>query len=164
MQSLESQLVEYTYDKQICGVIFSPPLLDEIYSSHTDSICSLAFIRHNRLTEIYQNTKNSEDFYLLRYISNSNGNPGEADEIPTTEESEHNAPGKKLNLDCMIAARIVVLQNEEAYLVVLDSVLTPVSSTIDTIVTEYLFIYIIMFLVSAFIAFLNLSHHQDLFQ
>lgn len=157
LDDVKETLVEFTYENNICGVIYSPPRLDEVSSSHTDSACPLDHISHTRLIEIYQLAKESKDFYVLRYIPTSYDDADFLDrDFP--DHFSIVGPKRNLNIDCMIAAKVITLSDGNSYLIVLNSVLTPVGSTIDTIKSEYLSISVLLILIAGILAFLMSLH------
>ncbi|HAZ19458.1 MAG TPA: two-component sensor histidine kinase [Clostridiales bacterium] len=159
LEDLKEKLVTYTYEKEICGMIYLPPLLEVAYESHTDSPCALELFSYPQLTEIYQYAKNSQGYYLLRYVTTNDMENDQEKNDYTQNYDEYpyrfpiNVNKIKLEMDCMISASIITISSGESYLVVLNSVLSPVSSTIDTLKREYLIISVVLFFVSAVLAF-----------
>lgn len=103
------------------------------------------------ITEVYENLE--ENKKSVPGIGPSDDVPVPNNDIPQRDSPQFEVRPKKLKMDSVIKLSIQQIQGKE-YLIMINSVLTPIDSTVSTLQVELVYISIILFVLSMGIALL----------
>lgn len=154
-ESLDDAVASCSMEYDACIRVFKRTeerVFAEVASADVSSVCAIHHLTEERLQYFYKQASNSGGSYMENQEFDSNagnfwssGNENEI-RLPLAENRDEKTYGIVYN-------RLMTSKNGAEYMVMLNSVLTPVSATVQTLKTQFFWICVVLLIGAFLLAF-----------